>query len=174
MEIAIHYSTILRDCIRHQVVARYYPHFPMFTHWKLNRENSPYKLIYQNHLISMWLKYWRYYYNILHIILVPLSILFIQNIIIFIHEYSLWTEARPSGQVLSVAPLACRLGFEPLWGGLYGGAVHFLRANRNPSPVSRQSTGYVAGSLTELRCRCLRIGQGFGGFLDLCEKVLLP
>ena len=43
-----------------------------------------------------------------------------------------------------------------------------------PSSVLRQSTGLRNRPvLTGLRCRCVWVGQGFGGFLDLREKVLL-
>ena len=34
-----------------------------------------------------------------------------------------------------------------------------------------QSTGLWPAYLTELRCRCVWVGQGFGGFLDLRGKI---
>ncbi|TVU19361.1 hypothetical protein EJB05_35505, partial [Eragrostis curvula] len=61
------------------------------------------------------------------------------------------------------------------WVRLPVGANFRLRLKKSPRLSYGQSTGLRSGPVVVvshgLRCRCVRVGQRFGGFLDLCERI---
>jgi hypothetical protein len=70
----------------------------------------------------------------------------------------------------------CRTEFEPpsKTGSLAGGGVVYLHVEeKSPSLLTPKHRSKASPISRELQCRCIWVGQRFGGFPDLREKVFL-
>jgi hypothetical protein len=63
------------------------------------------------------------------------------------------------------------LGSSPQWLTLNGFGHSDGEGKKLPRLFYVQSTGLWPAHLTELRCHYVRVGHGFGDFLDLREKI---